>query len=74
MPQVCLTVQFPFLSVTAPESTVLETILRHSKLVQEAIQQTAGREHLSSEEEHLAETVNEVGGRKQVEVCGHEVV
>ncbi|XP_052033758.1 zinc finger and BTB domain-containing protein 40 isoform X1 [Apodemus sylvaticus] len=49
-----------FRAVTAPESTVLETILRHSKLVQEAIQQTAGREHLSSEEEHLAETVNEM--------------
>lgn len=60
---------FPFLSVTAPESTVLETVLRHSKLVQEAIQQTAGCEHLSSEEEHLAETMKEVGSGGQVEVC-----
>lgn len=49
-----------FRAVTAPESTVLETILRHSKLVREAIQQTVGREHLSSEEEHLAETVKEM--------------
>lgn len=39
---------------------MLETILRHSKLVLEAIQQTVGREHLSSEEEHLAETVKEM--------------
>lgn len=49
---------------------MLETILRHSKLVREAIQQTVGREHLSSEEEHLAETVKEVGSGGQVEVCG----
>ncbi|XP_034358643.1 zinc finger and BTB domain-containing protein 40 isoform X2 [Arvicanthis niloticus] len=49
-----------FRAVTAPESTVLETVLRHSKLVQEAIQQTAGCEHLSSEEEHLAETMKEI--------------
>lgn len=49
-----------FRAVTAPESTVLEAILRHSKLLREAIQQTAGCERLSSEEEHLAETVQEM--------------
>lgn len=58
---VWLSVQSPFLSVTAPESTVLEAILRHSKLVTEAIQQMTELKHFSSEDEHLAEIVKEVG-------------
>lgn len=51
----------PFFSVTAPESTVLEIILRHSKLVTEAIQQTMELKHFSPEDEALAEIVKEVG-------------
>ncbi|KAK7804209.1 hypothetical protein U0070_019431 [Myodes glareolus] len=49
-----------FRAVTAPESTVLEIILRHSKLVTEAIQQTMELKHFSPEDEALAETVKEV--------------
>ncbi|XP_060235258.1 zinc finger and BTB domain-containing protein 40 isoform X3 [Meriones unguiculatus] len=49
-----------FQAVTAPESAVLEAVLRHSKLVTEAIQQAVGLERLSSEEEHLAEIVKEM--------------
>lgn len=60
--------------MTAPESTVLEAILRHSKLLREAIQQTVGCERLSSEEEHLAETVQEVGSEDRWRFVGHGVV
>ncbi|XP_016831737.1 zinc finger and BTB domain-containing protein 40 isoform X2 [Cricetulus griseus] len=49
-----------FQAVTAPESTVLEAILRHSKLVTEAIQQMTELKHFSSEDEHLAEIVKEM--------------
>jgi zinc finger/BTB domain-containing protein 40 len=52
----------------------LEAILRHSKLLREAIQQTAGCERLSSEEEHLAETVQEVGSEDRWRFVGHGVV
>ncbi|XP_012976721.1 zinc finger and BTB domain-containing protein 40 isoform X3 [Mesocricetus auratus] len=49
-----------FRAVTAPESTVLEAILRHSKLVTEAIQQMTELKHFSSEDERLAEIVKEM--------------
>ncbi|XP_015854761.2 zinc finger and BTB domain-containing protein 40 isoform X4 [Peromyscus maniculatus bairdii] len=49
-----------FRAVTAPESTVLETILRHSRLVTEAVQQMMELKHFSSEDEHLAEIVKEM--------------
>lgn len=61
MPMVWLSIWPPFLSVTAPESTVLETILRHSRLVTEAVQQMMELKHFSSEDERLAEIVKEVG-------------
>ena len=44
------------------------------KLLREAIQQTAGCERLSSEEEHLAETVQEVGSEDRWRFVGHGVV
>lgn len=50
---------------------MLEIILRHSKLVTEAIQQTMELKHFSPEDEALAETVKEVGsGGGWVMVCG----
>ncbi|XP_008846784.1 zinc finger and BTB domain-containing protein 40 isoform X1 [Nannospalax galili] len=49
-----------FCAVTAPESTVLETVLRHGKLITEAIQQRMELKHFSSEDEHLAEAVKEM--------------
>ncbi|XP_057640751.1 zinc finger and BTB domain-containing protein 40 isoform X1 [Chionomys nivalis] len=49
-----------FRAVTAPESTVLEIILRHSKLVTEAIQQMMELKHFSPEDEALAEIVKEM--------------
>lgn len=47
-------------SVMTPESAAFETILRHHRLILEAIQQTAQLKCLASEEEQLAETVKEV--------------
>lgn len=57
-----LLVSFPILlvSVTAPESAAFETILRHHRLILEAIQQRPEPTCSASEEEHLAETVKEV--------------
>ncbi|KAL1776633.1 zinc finger protein and BTB domain-containing protein 40 isoform X1 [Sigmodon hispidus] len=49
-----------FRAVTAPERTVLETILRHSKLVTEAIQQMMELKHFSSEDERLVEIGKEM--------------
>ncbi|CAO2589615.1 Zinc finger and BTB domain-containing protein 40 [Lemmus lemmus] len=49
-----------FQAVTSPESTVLEIILRHSKLVTEAIQQMMELKHFSSEDAPLAEIVKEM--------------
>ncbi|XP_052571787.1 zinc finger and BTB domain-containing protein 40 isoform X5 [Peromyscus californicus insignis] len=49
-----------FRAVTAPESIVLETILRHSRLVTEAVQQMMELKHFSSEDERLAEIVKEM--------------
>uniref|UniRef100_A0A8C9PS37 Zinc finger and BTB domain containing 40 n=1 Tax=Spermophilus dauricus TaxID=99837 RepID=A0A8C9PS37_SPEDA len=49
-----------FRAVTAPENAALETVLRHYKLIEEAIQQRRERKCLSPEEEHLAETMKEI--------------
>ncbi|KAM9242428.1 zinc finger and BTB domain-containing protein 40 isoform 2-T2 [Dugong dugon] len=49
-----------FQAVTTPESAALETILRHRRLVIEAIQQKIDLKYFTSEEEHLAETVEEI--------------
>ncbi|XP_027792793.1 zinc finger and BTB domain-containing protein 40 [Marmota flaviventris] len=49
-----------FQAVTAPENAALETVLRHYKLIAEAIQQRRERKCLSPEEEHLAETMKEI--------------
>ncbi|XP_004377204.1 zinc finger and BTB domain-containing protein 40 [Trichechus manatus latirostris] len=49
-----------FQAVTTPESAALETILRHRRLVIEAIQQKIDLKYFTSEEEHLAETVKEI--------------
>ncbi|XP_028731225.1 zinc finger and BTB domain-containing protein 40 isoform X5 [Peromyscus leucopus] len=49
-----------FRAVTAPESTVLETVLRHSRLVTEAVQQMRELRHFSSEDERLAEILKEM--------------
>uniref|UniRef100_A0A8D2B4C2 Zinc finger and BTB domain containing 40 n=1 Tax=Sciurus vulgaris TaxID=55149 RepID=A0A8D2B4C2_SCIVU len=49
-----------FQAVTAPENAALETVLRHDKLIIEAIQQRSEPKCLSPEEEHLAETVKEI--------------
>lgn len=62
---VWLSFQSAFLSVTAPENAAFETVLRHNKLIAEAIQQRGERKCLSPEEEHLAETIKEVQGNKQ---------
>lgn len=55
-----MTFQSPFLSVTAPESAALETMLKHHKSILEAIQHRLEVKGFASEEEHLAETVKEV--------------
>uniref|UniRef100_A0A2K6EKL8 Zinc finger and BTB domain containing 40 n=1 Tax=Propithecus coquereli TaxID=379532 RepID=A0A2K6EKL8_PROCO len=47
-------------SLTTPESAALETILRHNSLILEAIQQRMELKYFSAEEEHLAETVEEI--------------
>ncbi|XP_047648332.1 zinc finger and BTB domain-containing protein 40 isoform X4 [Phacochoerus africanus] len=49
-----------FRAVTAPESAAFETILRHHRLILEAIQQRTEPTCSASEEEHLAETVKEI--------------
>ncbi|XP_008055842.1 zinc finger and BTB domain-containing protein 40 isoform X1 [Carlito syrichta] len=49
-----------FQAVTTPENAALETLLRHRKLVTEAIQQRTELKCFTSEEEHLAETVKEI--------------
>ncbi|XP_069335626.1 zinc finger and BTB domain-containing protein 40 isoform X2 [Eulemur rufifrons] len=49
-----------FRAVTTPESAALETILRHKRLILEAIQQRMELKHFTAEEEHLAETVKEI--------------
>ncbi|XP_004425752.1 PREDICTED: zinc finger and BTB domain-containing protein 40 [Ceratotherium simum simum] len=49
-----------FRAVTTPQSAALETILRHHKLVLEAIQQRIELKCFTSEEENLAETVKEI--------------
>ncbi|XP_073089475.1 zinc finger and BTB domain-containing protein 40 isoform X2 [Manis javanica] len=49
-----------FQAVTTRESAALETILRHHKLILEAIQQRTELRCFTSEEEHLAETVKEI--------------
>ncbi|ELW68511.1 Zinc finger and BTB domain-containing protein 40 [Tupaia chinensis] len=49
-----------FRAVTTPESAALETILRHNKLITEAIQQGTELKGFTSEEERLAETVKEI--------------
>lgn len=49
-----------FRAVTAPESAAFETILRHHRLILEAIQQRPEPTCSASEEEHLAETVKEI--------------
>jgi hypothetical protein len=59
-----LSLQSPSLSVSAPESTVLEAVLKHSTLITEAIQQKIVLQHFSDEEEHVAKTVKEVRGNK----------
>lgn len=52
--------QSPFLSVANPESAALEAILRHRRLILEAIQQGTGVKGLTVEEELLAEALKEV--------------
>uniref|UniRef100_A0A8C0CDL2 Zinc finger and BTB domain containing 40 n=1 Tax=Balaenoptera musculus TaxID=9771 RepID=A0A8C0CDL2_BALMU len=49
-----------FRAVMTPESAAFETILRHRRLILEAIQQRAELKCLASEEERLAETVKEI--------------
>nr|XP_058917985.1 zinc finger and BTB domain-containing protein 40 isoform X2 [Kogia breviceps] len=49
-----------FQAVMTPESAAFETILRHHRLILEAIQQRAELKCLASEEERLAETVKEI--------------
>ncbi|XP_019794115.2 zinc finger and BTB domain-containing protein 40 isoform X4 [Tursiops truncatus] len=49
-----------FRAVMTPESAAFETILRHHRLILEAIQQRAELKCLASEEERLAETVKEI--------------
>lgn len=50
----------PCLSVTSPENAALETILRHRKLILEAIQHRLELKGFPSGEERRAETVKEV--------------
>ncbi|XP_054427671.1 zinc finger and BTB domain-containing protein 40 [Pteronotus mesoamericanus] len=49
-----------FQAVTAPESAALETILRHRRLILEAIQHRLALKDFTSEEERLVETVKEM--------------
>uniref|UniRef100_A0A8C8YR55 Zinc finger and BTB domain containing 40 n=1 Tax=Prolemur simus TaxID=1328070 RepID=A0A8C8YR55_PROSS len=49
-----------FRAVTTPEGAALETILRHKRLILEAIQQRMELKYFTAEEEHLAETVKEI--------------
>ncbi|XP_029084289.1 zinc finger and BTB domain-containing protein 40 isoform X2 [Monodon monoceros] len=49
-----------FRAVMTPESAAFETILRHHRLILEAIQQRAELKCLASEEERLTETVKEI--------------
>lgn len=49
-------------SVASSESTAIEIILRHSKLISEAIQQRADLEGLAPGEAGLTEAVKEVRG------------
>lgn len=49
-----------FRAVTSPESAALETILRHRKLILEAIQHRLELKGFPSEEERRAETVKEI--------------
>ncbi|KAM8788674.1 zinc finger and BTB domain-containing protein 40 [Rhynchonycteris naso] len=49
-----------FQAVTTPENAALETILRHHRLIIEAIQHRLELKGFTTEEEHLAETVKEI--------------
>ncbi|XP_077007036.1 zinc finger and BTB domain-containing protein 40 [Tamandua tetradactyla] len=49
-----------FQALTTPETAALDIILRHNKLIIEAIQQRIELKYFTSEEEHLAETVKEI--------------
>ncbi|XP_045046579.2 zinc finger and BTB domain-containing protein 40 isoform X2 [Desmodus rotundus] len=49
-----------FRSVTTPETAAFETILRHHRLILEAIQHRQEDKGFTSEEERLAETVKEI--------------
>ncbi|XP_069893781.1 zinc finger and BTB domain-containing protein 40 isoform X1 [Dipodomys merriami] len=49
-----------FQAVTTPESSALEAILKHSRLIMDAIQQRTVLQHFSSEEKHLVETLKEI--------------
>ena len=46
--------------MTTPETAAFETILRHHRLILEAIQHRQEDKGFTSEEERLAETVKEV--------------
>ncbi|XP_071654408.1 zinc finger and BTB domain-containing protein 40 isoform X1 [Patagioenas fasciata] len=52
--------EFFFQAVASSESTAIEIILRHSKLVSEAIQQSTGREGLAPGQAGLAAAVQEL--------------
>ncbi|XP_012506317.1 PREDICTED: zinc finger and BTB domain-containing protein 40 [Propithecus coquereli] len=58
-----------FRAVTTPESAALETILRHNSLILEAIQQRMELKYFSAEEEHLAETVEELQIHRKMYAC-----
>ncbi|XP_012890286.1 PREDICTED: zinc finger and BTB domain-containing protein 40 isoform X2 [Dipodomys ordii] len=49
-----------FQAVTTPESAALKAILKHSRLIMDAIQQRTVLQHFSSEEKHLVETLKEI--------------
>lgn len=55
-----MSLQSLFLSVTTPQSAALEAVLRHHKLILEAIQQRTELKGCASEDESLVETVREV--------------
>ena len=52
--------QSPFLSVVSPESAVLEAILKHRRLISEAVRQGMELKCFTPEEQQLAEAVKEV--------------
>lgn len=52
--------QSPFLSVASPESAALEAVLKHRRLILEAIQQGVGLKCFTAEEEQLVDAVKEV--------------